>query len=127
MVFFFDCPENLARERVVTRKEGREGDNLQAFEKRYKEFSALNPPILKYFQDQNKILVVGISSYRLSCVFDMIDTDLISGTTHPCASEQIDTSGELPVSLHKLHETLAASYPELWRRLSEHGKEQRVE
>ncbi|KAK3387863.1 hypothetical protein B0H63DRAFT_471037 [Podospora didyma] len=40
------CPEELAKERVITRSAGRPGDDLATFRKRDAEFFELNPLIL---------------------------------------------------------------------------------
>ncbi|AEO67145.1 uncharacterized protein THITE_2046475, partial [Thermothielavioides terrestris NRRL 8126] len=49
LVLFFQCPRQLAKERVLGRKEGRPGDTSEVFDKRYKEYLELNPPILDYY------------------------------------------------------------------------------
>ncbi|KAK4232454.1 P-loop containing nucleoside triphosphate hydrolase protein [Podospora fimiseda] len=51
LVLFFDCPEDIARERVITRVAGRAGDTLEVFQKRYREFGELNPPIMSYYRE----------------------------------------------------------------------------
>ncbi|KAK3392297.1 adenylate kinase-domain-containing protein [Sordaria brevicollis] len=63
LVLFFDCPEDLARERVITRAAGRAGDTLEVFNKRYREFGELNPPILTYYGNPNdgKTIVINTS------------------------------------------------------------------
>ncbi|KAH8722380.1 P-loop containing nucleoside triphosphate hydrolase protein [Phaeosphaeriaceae sp. PMI808] len=61
LVLHFDCPEHLAQERFLTRKlAGRETDDEQLFQKRYKEFSASNPIIIKHYQTRD--LVLGIDT-----------------------------------------------------------------
>jgi UMP-CMP kinase len=35
---------------VVNRNDGREGDNSEVFDKRYREYSYLNPEILDYYK-----------------------------------------------------------------------------
>jgi UMP-CMP kinase len=49
LALFFQCPWELAKERVVNRREGREGDNSECFDKRYKEYIDENPAILNYY------------------------------------------------------------------------------
>ncbi|PTB71160.1 P-loop containing nucleoside triphosphate hydrolase protein [Trichoderma longibrachiatum ATCC 18648] len=58
LVLFFDCPRHLAEGRVINRKQGREGDNLETFKKRYNEFQKLNPPLLERFEKQGKLITV---------------------------------------------------------------------
>ncbi|TFA99676.1 Uridylate kinase [Trichoderma ghanense] len=63
LVLFFDCPRDLAEGRVVNRKQGREGDNLETFKKRYDEFQELNPPLLERYEKQGKLITVDTSGY----------------------------------------------------------------
>ncbi|KAH0494771.1 hypothetical protein TgHK011_008360 [Trichoderma gracile] len=63
LVLFFDCPRDLAEGRVVNRKQGREGDNLETFKKRYDEFQNLNPPLLERFEKQGKLITIDTSGY----------------------------------------------------------------
>lgn len=58
LVLFFDCPRDLAEGRVVNRMQGREGDNLETFKKRYDEFQELNPPLLERYEKQGKLITV---------------------------------------------------------------------
>jgi UMP-CMP kinase len=63
LVLFFACPRDLARQRVVTRLEGREGDNEATFRRRFAEFIELNPPILDYYGPQSmkqQLIEVGL-------------------------------------------------------------------
>ncbi|KAH6856872.1 adenylate kinase-domain-containing protein, partial [Chaetomium sp. MPI-CAGE-AT-0009] len=46
LVLFFHCAEDVAKERVVNRNDGREGDNSEVFDKRYLEYISLNPKVL---------------------------------------------------------------------------------
>ncbi|KAK3363656.1 P-loop containing nucleoside triphosphate hydrolase protein [Lasiosphaeria hispida] len=62
LVLFFDCPEDKARERVITRPSGRVGDTVEVFNKRHREFRELNPPILTYYGNPNgKTIVIDTS------------------------------------------------------------------
>ncbi|PTB61998.1 P-loop containing nucleoside triphosphate hydrolase protein [Trichoderma citrinoviride] len=58
LVLFFDCPRVLAEGRVINRKQGREGDDIETFKKRYDEFQDLNPPLLERYEKQGKLLTV---------------------------------------------------------------------
>ncbi|KAK4158059.1 hypothetical protein C8A00DRAFT_39615 [Chaetomidium leptoderma] len=49
LVLFFQCPRDLAKKRVISRNEGREGDNAEVFDKRYSEYLELNSAILDYY------------------------------------------------------------------------------
>jgi UMP-CMP kinase len=49
LVLFFQCPQELAKARVLVRKDGRAGDNSEVFDKRYKEYLTNNPAILDYY------------------------------------------------------------------------------
>ncbi|RYP31413.1 hypothetical protein DL767_005770 [Monosporascus sp. MG133] len=51
-VLFFDCPAKTAEGRVLGRNVGREGDNRENFERRYQEFTQLNPTIVAYYRDR---------------------------------------------------------------------------
>ncbi|ETS01023.1 P-loop containing nucleoside triphosphate hydrolase protein, partial [Trichoderma reesei RUT C-30] len=63
LVLFFDCPRALAEGRVINRKQGREGDNIETFKKRYDEFQNLNPPLLERFEEQGKLITIDTSGY----------------------------------------------------------------
>lgn len=72
LVLFFQCPRDTVKERVVTRKDGREGDNSERFDKRYKEYLELNPAVLDHYgssRGRNKLIEVrcqvgsGLDSY----------------------------------------------------------------
>ncbi|KAL6890423.1 adenylate kinase domain-containing protein [Trichoderma evansii] len=59
LVLFFNCPKNLAENRVVNRNHGREGDNIETFRKRYAEFMKLNPPLVHHYEQMGKLITVG--------------------------------------------------------------------
>ena len=62
LVLFFQCPRDLAKERVVNRKQGRQGDNTKVFDKRYKEYLELNPAVLDYYgSTRGKGILVEVS------------------------------------------------------------------
>lgn len=58
LVLFFDCHKDLVERRVVNRKQGREGDNLETFRKRYAEFLELNPPLVHRYEQMGKLVTV---------------------------------------------------------------------
>lgn len=43
---------------MVNRKQGREGDNLETFRKRYAEFLELNPPLVHRYEQMGKLVTV---------------------------------------------------------------------
>ncbi|KAG7288139.1 hypothetical protein NEMBOFW57_007663 [Staphylotrichum longicolle] len=49
LVLFFHCPRDLAKARVMGRKDGRPGDTGEGFDKRYQEYLEHNPAILDYY------------------------------------------------------------------------------
>jgi len=61
LVLFFDCPKEIAEERVIARRVGRPGDDRETFRKRYKEFMELNPPILKHYDAQGRLIRIDTS------------------------------------------------------------------
>lgn len=59
MVLYFDCPEAIARERVLNRKvTGRANDTEAMFAKRYAEFAKENPAIEEHFRSKGKLIHV---------------------------------------------------------------------
>ncbi|KAK6450956.1 UMP-CMP kinase [Trichoderma asperellum] len=58
LVLFFDCPKDLAEKRVINRKQGREGDNVETFRKRHDEFLELNPPLVRHYEQMGKLITV---------------------------------------------------------------------
>lgn len=70
-MLFFNCPRDLARERVLNRNLGRAGDNSEVFERRYKGYLELNPDILDHYggtRGKDKLVEVGYSQLWLSSV-----------------------------------------------------------
>ena len=56
---FCDCPENIAKERYLTRKlPGRLEDDEALFDKRYGEYKKLNPEVAEYFRREGMMLEV---------------------------------------------------------------------
>jgi hypothetical protein len=91
LVLFFDCPETTAEERVLTRRVGREGDNRETFNRRYREFKELNPRILEYYDNKGILVTVKTPDRPFS-------NDLML--------EQVDTSGEKNGSYANLLDSL---------------------
>lgn len=58
LVLFFGCPKALVEQRVINRKQGREGDNLETFRKRYDEFMELNPRLVHRYSQMGKLVIV---------------------------------------------------------------------
>lgn len=57
-VFFFNCPKDIARHRVMYRLlPGRDQDET-VFERRYAEFCLNNPGIVEYYQDKQLLIEV---------------------------------------------------------------------
>ncbi|KAF2789849.1 P-loop containing nucleoside triphosphate hydrolase protein [Melanomma pulvis-pyrius CBS 109.77] len=62
LVLFFDCPEQIAEKRFLTRMlTGREADDEQTFRKRYQEFSRLNPSIVEHYRTRGIVLEIDTS------------------------------------------------------------------
>ncbi|PTB47399.1 hypothetical protein M431DRAFT_502041 [Trichoderma harzianum CBS 226.95] len=61
LTLFFSCPKELAEERVICRREGRDGDNRETFRERYAEFSVLNPPLLHYYNESRRLITTDTS------------------------------------------------------------------
>lgn len=59
MVLFFNCPREIARDRVLSRNDPtRSLDTPEVFDKRYAEFERENPAILEHFAKAGKEVVV---------------------------------------------------------------------
>jgi adenylate kinase family enzyme len=57
----FNCPGKITKERYLTRKlPGRLEDDEALFDKRYKEYSDLNPEVVEYFRREGKLLEVRV-------------------------------------------------------------------
>ncbi|PVH91016.1 P-loop containing nucleoside triphosphate hydrolase protein, partial [Periconia macrospinosa] len=71
LVLFFDCPEEVAKKRFLTRKlVGREADDDWTFRKRYQEFTKLNPSIVEYYRTRGVLLAVGRTNYTVNLYSD---------------------------------------------------------
>lgn len=89
-MLLFDCPEETAEGRVLTRRVGREGDTCEVFRRRYKEFTELNPGVLRYYRDKGLLVKVRGNRYCKG----------------PSNRMQIDTSGGIEDSYTGLLECL---------------------
>ena len=59
LVLFFNCREEVAKNRFLTRKlPGREADDAVVFQKRYDEFTAENSKVIKMYQERNLLIEV---------------------------------------------------------------------
>ncbi|AGO11417.1 AaceriACR170Cp [[Ashbya] aceris (nom. inval.)] len=61
-VLFFDCPERVMLERLLTRGQtsGRSDDNIESIKKRFRTYVETSMPVVEYFDKQQKVV-------RLSC------------------------------------------------------------
>ncbi|ENI03076.1 hypothetical protein COCC4DRAFT_143928, partial [Bipolaris maydis ATCC 48331] len=99
LVLFFNCREEVAKNRFLTRKLlGREADNAVVFQKRYDEFTAENSKVIKMYQERNLLIEVRFIVQSLL---------MLSGG-------QIDTNGETDFSYttlsNRLHDTDLAQF-----------------
>ncbi|KAG9194912.1 UMP-CMP kinase [Alternaria panax] len=99
LVLFFNCREEVAKNRFLTRKlPGRERDDAVIFQKRYDEFAMENSKILKMYQERDLLVEV------MSIVYFLFMLN----------SGQIDTNGETEISykalVNSLSNTLLASH-----------------
>lgn len=58
LVLLFNCPEAIARERVLGRKQNRMNDTGSMFAKRYAEFAKENPAIAEHYGAEGKLVEV---------------------------------------------------------------------
>ncbi|KAF3573243.1 hypothetical protein F2Q69_00062238 [Brassica cretica] len=54
-VLFFDCPEEELERRIMNRNQGREDDNLETINKRFKVFVESTLPIVSYYESKGKL------------------------------------------------------------------------
>ena len=61
-VLFFDCPERVMLERLLTRGQtsGRSDDNIESIKKRFRTYVETSMPVVEHFAQQDKVV-------RLSC------------------------------------------------------------
>ncbi|PLB54273.1 uridylate kinase [Aspergillus steynii IBT 23096] len=60
MTLFLDCPEEVMELRLLKRGEtsGRDDDNAESIRKRFRTFVDTSMPVVKAFEDQNKVVSV---------------------------------------------------------------------
>ncbi|KAH8432585.1 uridylate kinase ura6 [Aspergillus melleus] len=60
MTLFLDCPEEVMESRLLKRGEtsGRDDDNAESIRKRFRVFVETSMPVVKAFEDQNKVVSV---------------------------------------------------------------------
>jgi len=73
LTLFFNCPEELAEERVICRREDRDGDNRETFRKRYAEFLVLNPPLLHHYGKSGGLITTDTSGDTNSSYKKLLD------------------------------------------------------
>ncbi|CCC71666.1 hypothetical protein NCAS_0H03560 [Naumovozyma castellii] len=63
-ILFFDCPEDVMLERLLDRGKtsGRVDDNIESIKKRFKTFEETSMPVVKYFEDQHKVIKIRCDS-----------------------------------------------------------------
>ncbi|KAK5070432.1 bifunctional uridylate/adenylate kinase [Lithohypha guttulata] len=57
-VFFMDCPEELAKQRVLERQVLGRMDTAEVFERRHAEFCTNNPEIVRHYEAQEKLIKI---------------------------------------------------------------------
>ncbi len=57
---FFDCPEHVMQERLLSRGKtsGRADDNAESIKKRFKTFVETSMPVVDYFEKMGKVVRV---------------------------------------------------------------------
>ena len=57
---FFDCPEDVMKERLINRGKtsGRADDNAESIQKRFKTFVETSMPVVEYFEKQDKVVKI---------------------------------------------------------------------
>lgn len=60
---FFDCPEDVMRQRLLNRGKtsGRADDNEESIKKRFKTFVETSMPVVDYFEKQGKVVRIPAS------------------------------------------------------------------
>jgi len=61
---FFDCPEDVMRERLLNRGKtsGRADDNEESIKKRFKTFVETSMPVVEYFEKEGKVVKIPATS-----------------------------------------------------------------
>lgn len=87
IVFFFDCPEHVAKARYVTRELAGRDKSGDIFDKRYQEFHSLNRAIVGEFEKRGNLFKVKHCIERIFLTLTIL---------------KVDTSGETGVSYREL-------------------------
>ncbi|KAL6940886.1 bifunctional uridylate/adenylate kinase [Hanseniaspora vineae] len=60
VVLFFDCSEDIMLTRLMERSKtsGREDDNIESIQKRFKTFVETSMPVVEYFEKLNKVVKI---------------------------------------------------------------------
>ncbi|KAJ8486284.1 hypothetical protein OPV22_018769 [Ensete ventricosum] len=54
-VLFFDCPEEEMEQRLLSRNQGRDDDNIQTIRKRFRVFVESSLPVVEYYDMKGKV------------------------------------------------------------------------
>ncbi|EIE21451.1 uridylate kinase [Coccomyxa subellipsoidea C-169] len=54
-VLFFDCPEAVMEQRLLSRQAGRTDDNIETIRKRFKVFVDSSMPIINFYEQKGKV------------------------------------------------------------------------
>lgn len=75
---FFDCPERVMLERLLSRGEtsGREDDNVESIKKRFKTFIDTSMPVVDYLHKDNRVLTVQCDSGSPTDVYQHVQAQL---------------------------------------------------
>lgn len=59
-VIYFECPEEIMLKRLLNRGKtsGRADDNIESIQKRFRTFIDTSMPVVKYFEDKDKVIKV---------------------------------------------------------------------
>lgn len=57
-VLFFDCPEEVMVERLLSRNQGRSDDNMETIHKRFKVFLDQTMPVVQHYESLDKVRTV---------------------------------------------------------------------
>jgi guanylate kinase len=54
-VYFFDCPEAVMEQRLLSRNQGRSDDNIETVRKRFKTYAESTYPIIESFKAKGQV------------------------------------------------------------------------
>eukprot|EP00897_Mesotaenium_endlicherianum_P011072 jgi/Mesen1/9994/ME000072S09406 len=55
LILFFDCPESVMEQRLLSRNQGRIDDNVETIRKRFHTFLDQSMPVVDYYETQGKV------------------------------------------------------------------------